>query len=240
MERSDPPRHSKGVETGSVKRRSCIRFIFEGIEGLLIFGFVLFSWPLAKRWLINWGSLPEERERNWPGDQLVDSNRETFTRAITIDASADTVWCWIVQFGLGRAGFYSYELLERFVGIPVVNVESILPGMQSLVVGDEILLHPKAPGIPVAFIEPGKYICFGKNPDGEPEASATDPARSWSMYIESCAADTCRLLLRSCIEPASERSGLKRLATAFERAIDFVMEQRMLRTVKRLAELPGK
>ena len=36
-----------------------------------------------------------------------------------------------MQFGLGRAGFYSYELLERVTGIPVRNVESVMPTMQT-------------------------------------------------------------------------------------------------------------
>jgi hypothetical protein len=137
---------------------------------------------------------------------------------------------------LDRAGFYSYELLERVVGIPVTNVESIEPTMQFLAVGDEIRLHPKAPGIAVADLRSGRHICFGTVEDTESGAAKPDPGRSWSMYLEPSTAGSCRLLLRGCVEPLREPSRLKRLGAALEEPIDFVMEHRMLRTVRRLAE----
>lgn len=75
-------------------------------------GGVLCTWPLSRRWLKHWGSHLQEREQTWPGDHFVSPNHETYTRAIDIRAPAEVVWRWIVQFGLGRAGFYSYELLH--------------------------------------------------------------------------------------------------------------------------------
>ena len=219
-----------------MRRRSRLHFLLEGIEGIVITTAVLISWSFSKRWLRHWGSHLQERERVWPGDQYVSSNHETYTRAIDIDAPADSVWPWIVQFGLGRAGFYSYELLERIAGIPVVNVESIEPSMQSLTIGDEILLHPKAPGIPVADLEPGRRICFGVRDDADTTVSRSDPARSWSIYVEPVSDTSCRLLLRGCIESPREPTWLKRIGGALEAPIDFVMEQRMIRTIKRLAE----
>ncbi len=219
-----------------MKYRSRLRCFLEGIEGLALTGAVLCSWPLSRRWLKDWGARVQERDRTWPGDRFVSPNHDTYTRAITIRAPADTVWRWIVQFGLGRAGFYSYELLERVVGIPVVNVESIEPTLQSLAVGDEIRLHPKAPGIPVGDLQSGRHICLGVLPESTSTSIPSEPARSWSMYIEPMTADACRLLLRGCIEPLLDATWLKRLAFALEEPVDFVMEQRMLRTVKRLAE----
>ena len=219
-----------------MRHGSRLRFILEGIESVAVLGAVLCTWPLSKRWLENWGSTVGERERSWPGDQFVSPDHGTSTRAIDIDASADAVWRWIVQFGMDRAGFYSYELLERIVGIPVTNVESIEETMQSLAVGDEVRLHPKAPGIPVAEIRPGRYVCFGARNDANLIASEPDPGRSWSMYVESTSAGSCRLLVRSCIESPRQFSRLQRSGMALEESIDFVMEQRMLRTIKRLAE----
>ena len=220
-----------------MERRSTLRFICEGIEGIVVLTVVFGTWPISKRWLTNWGSHRQERERSWPGDQYVSQSHETYTRAISIIAPAPTVWRWVVQFGLGRAGFYSYEFLERIVGIPVTNVESIEPTMQSLAVGDVILLHPKAPGIPIAQLEAGRMLCFGSDDNAGSTTARPDPARSWSIYIEPDGSQSCRLILRSCIEPLRERSWLKRLGGAVGQPIDFVMEQRMLRTIKRLAEL---
>lgn len=226
-------------DTRSVRHRSRLRFLLEGIEGIVLSGGVLCSWPLSKRWLRHWGSHAQERERQWPGDRFVSPNHEAYTRAITIRAPAESVWRWVVQFGLGRAGFYSYELLERIVGIPVVNVESIVPSLQFLAVGDEIHLHPKAPPIPVAALRAGRHVCFGALPDPACSGGVPEPARSWSIYVEPIAADVCRLVLRGCLERLRDASWRKRLSAALEEPIDFVMEQRMLRTVKRLAEAAG-
>ena len=162
----------------------------------------------------------------------------TYTRAVRIAAGAETVWPWAVQFGLDRAGFYSYELLERVIGIPVKNVESIVPDFQFLEVGDEIKLHPKAPGISVGALESGRHICFGQ-PNDAPVEQVPDPRRSWSIYLESESSASCRFVLRGCIEPLREPTMFKRIGLALEQPVDFVMEQRMLRTVRRLAESAG-
>ena len=222
-----------------MKHRSSIRFIVEGLEGVTVALAVLGTWPLSKRWLQNWGSFPKEQRRAWPGDALVLPEHTTYTRAVTIHAPASDVWPWLVQFGLGRAGFYSYELLERLVGIPVKNIESIVPQYQDLEAGDEVLLHPKAPGIPVASLERESHICFGVVDNAERPAEKPDPARSWSMYVERRSERVSRLLLRSCVEPLRDRSFSKRLAILIDTPIDFVMEQRMLRTIQRLAESGG-
>lgn len=219
-----------------MKHRSSVRFLSESVEGVAVALVILVTWPFARRWLTNWGSLPSERLRVWPGDRLVRPGHDTSTRAVTVHAQASDVWPWLVQFGLGRAGFYSYELLERLMGIPVKNVERVVPELQELAVGDEILLHPKAPGIPVAAVERERHIVFGELEPAKTSAEASDPARSWSMYIDPRPERETRLLLRSCIEPLRTRKLSRRLAAWFEAPIDFIMEQRMLRTIKRLAE----
>jgi hypothetical protein len=210
------------------------RFLLEGVEGLAISPAILLTWPVLKRRFDNWGSTEHEQKRTWKGDDLVIGPKEVHTRAVSIEAAPHRVWPWLVQFGLGKAGFYSYELLERLLGIPVTNLESIQQSMQTLHVGDEVLLHPKAPGIPVAYVEQERHICFGKVPSSGSEPD--DPPRSWSLYLEPGPepGQSCRLLLRSCIgRPSTPK---QRLARHIEEPIDFVMEQRMLRTLKRLAE----
>lgn len=219
-----------------MKYRSPLRFILESIEGIGVTLAVLPTWPLSRLWLRNWGSRAEERERTWTGDALVGPDRRASTRAIDVAASCSEVWPWLIQFGLGRAGFYSYELLERVAGIPVRNVESLVPHLQGIAVGDEILLHPTAPGIRVAAVEPRRRICFGVRDTADPATHTPDPARSWSMYLEPRSETSCRLLVRACVDPPRKPTLLKRLATLLEEPIDFIMEQRMLRTIKRLAE----
>lgn len=194
---------------------------------------IILSWPLAKRWLSNWGSTPAERAKDWPGDELAPAAVAICTRAVDVAAPAEVVWQWVVQFGLGRAGFYSYELIERLVGIPVRNVESILPDHQDLTVGEEIKLHPEAPGIPVGMVAPDHHVCFGE--PGEPTERTPDPRRSWSIYVVPTSPGSARLVSRTCIEGLRAPTVKKRLGLAFEAPVDFIMEQRMLRTVRRLS-----
>jgi hypothetical protein len=220
----------------SMKYRSKTRFVLEGVEGVLVALAVLATWPVSKRWLQDWGSTAAERRRAWPGDELVSPEHTTYTRAIAVVAPCGAVWPWLIQFGFGRAGFYSYELLERMAGIPVRNVESIVPDLQELSAGDEILLHPRVPGITVAAMEDGRHVCFGVVEGLDHSDEESNPARSWSMYVEPADPDTSRLLLRSCIEPLGEPTVWRRLGNLVEEPIDFIMEQRMLRTIKRLAE----
>lgn len=214
--------------------RSKFRFVWEGVEGLILLPLILLSWPLSRRWLSNWRATPLECSKVWPGDMLTPSAITTFTRAIDIDVPTSTVWQWVVQFGLYRGGFYSYELLEHFAGIPVKNVESILPTYQSLELGTKIKLHPKEPGIPVGALSEGRYFCFGQL--GATTKETPDPRRSWSIYIEPRGENSCRLFLRSCIEEVRKPTIRKQLALSLEPPIDFLMEQRMLRTIRRLAE----
>ncbi len=219
-----------------MKHRSTARFALEGVEGVVVALAVLLTWPITKRWLWNWGSSSAERERSWPGDELVSPNHRTYTRGIDVIASPDRLWPWLTQIGFGRAGFYSYELLERIVGIPIRNVESVIPSLQKLVVGDEIVLHPNAPGIPVALVEEGRHICFGAVEEMRQGSKRPDPARSWSMYVEPGHGNASRFVLRGRVAPLRKPTPLKRFGVLVEEPIDFVMEQRMLRTVKRLAE----
>jgi hypothetical protein len=220
----------------TVVHRSAGRFAIESAEGFGLLPLVLLTWPVSRRWLENWGSRPDERAGTWPGDTLVDAAGHTYTRAIDIAAAGPAVWPWVVQFGLGRAGFYSYELFERLVGIPVKNVESIVSELQSMAIGDEIRLHPNAPGIPVGLLEPGAHVCYGSLDESGDSSSKSDLGRSWSMYILPTGTNSSRLVLRGCNERVRDPSIGKRLSLALETAIDFLMEQRMLRTIRRLAE----
>ena len=56
------------------------------------------------------------------------------------------------------------------------------------------------------------------------------------MYLETTKDGNTRLVLRGCVGHLQERTFAARLGLAIEEPIDFVMEQRMLRTIRRLAE----
>ncbi len=216
--------------------------LFEGLEGIVLLILAVVTWPLSRWLLADLGSRPGERQRQWPGDRLLSRVDASATRAVTIRAPAASVWPWLLQFGLHRGGFHSYELLERLGGIGVRNVERVLPELQSLEIGQEILLHPTAPGLRVALLEPNRRLCFRSWKD-EQDLAERDPeiVASWSLYLVPESAGRCRLLLRACKQERRPRSlGARWLASFFEDPLDLVMEQRMLRTIRRLAERPGR
>lgn len=86
-----------------------------------------------RAWHLAWGATETEASGPMPGDELLERAQFVATRAISIAAPPDRVWPWLVQVGFGRAGFYSYDLLDN-LGRP--STEEILPGFQSPAVGD--------------------------------------------------------------------------------------------------------
>ena len=86
-----------------------------------------------RAWHLAWGATDAEASGPMPGDDLLEKAQFVATRAISIDARPDQVWPWIVQVGWGRAGFYSYDLLDN-LGHP--STYDVLSEFQSPSVGD--------------------------------------------------------------------------------------------------------
>jgi hypothetical protein len=218
--------------------RSPVRMVLEGLEGIVLLVLAVLTWPVA-RWFVNdCGSRPDEREREWPGDRMLARIDTRATRAVTIRAPAAQVWPWLLQFGLDRGGFHSYELLERLGGIDVRNVERIVPEFQRLEIDEETKLHPSAPGLWATLIEPSESLCYRSWKDEE-ELAVRDPAvvASFSLYLVVESDESCRFLVRTCKQVRRRRSLAVRLvAWLLEDPLDLIMERRMLRTVRRLAE----
>ena len=94
---------------------------------------------------IRWGATDEEVERPMPGDEVVERPNFVATRAVTIEATSEEVWPWLMQIGSGRAGFYSYDWIDN-AGRP--SVREIIPEYQHVEVGD---LVPMLPGTEVGM-----------------------------------------------------------------------------------------
>jgi hypothetical protein len=60
-----------------------------------------------------------ERRRPLPGDTLIPNSAATVMDAITINATPESVWPWLVQMGSGRAGWYSYAWVDNDVAASV-------------------------------------------------------------------------------------------------------------------------
>jgi hypothetical protein len=106
-----------------------------------------------------------------PGDELLANASLQTTRAITIGTTPDHIWPWLVQMGpRPRAGVYTYDWLERLLGIDIENSNRILPEFQQLEVGEFFRLNRRGQGLRVRLVlqwEPANSTWeFGLYPNG--------------------------------------------------------------------------
>lgn len=80
----------------------------------------------------------DERRMARPGDDLVDPADVVMDRAVTLDATPETVWPWLVQLGKQRAGWYLPRRVERFLPAGRRATREVQPRWQHLRVGDVI------------------------------------------------------------------------------------------------------
>ena len=104
-----------------------------------LFVLVLVYLTRLRPWQLRWGATDDEIKRAMPGDDVVGEPSFNATRAVTIHAPAEHIYPWIVQMGVTRAGWYSYDLLDN---LGRHSAESILPEHQNIHVGDLIPLSP--------------------------------------------------------------------------------------------------
>jgi hypothetical protein len=106
-----------------------------------------------------WRATEAERRMHLPGDQLVPEARHPSTHAITIHATPEEVWPWLVQMGCDRAGWYSYDRLDNG-GTP--SAASIRPELQEVDVGDILPSRPSSTrGFEVLRLEFPRLLLLG-------------------------------------------------------------------------------
>jgi hypothetical protein len=149
---------------------------------------------LARPWMDRWGATDAEVSAHLPGDEFVPNPYATTTRAVTIAASPESIFPWLLQMGADKGGLYSYTWLEAVIFCPNVNADRIHPEWQALSVGDPVKMCPKEFGPPpytVAAILPNRALVMGHtHPDGT-------WAESWQFVIVPQADGSSRLIVRS-------------------------------------------
>jgi hypothetical protein len=203
--------------------------------------------PILRPWYSKWGATDEEVHRTLPGDDLVPNPRIESTRAITIKATTTAIWPWLVQIGYKRAGWYSYDLLERIVGagdfVDGRSANRILPELQHLDVGDKVVMHPRILGLSVAAIESGRALVLHTRVDLQTgksfELSEVMPKKyinsSWTFFVDKLDEKRTRLIVRSRFDYERRCANLVTWRV-FTDPISFVMERLMLLGVKQRAE----
>lgn len=112
--------------------------------------------------LENWGATAEEIAGPMPGDDLVHDARIVATRSITLAAPPEVVFAWIRQMGFGRAGWYSYDILDN---LGRRSAREIHPEWQQLSTGDEIPAGPIS--FVAAVVHPPRQLVMHMGPTAE-------------------------------------------------------------------------
>jgi hypothetical protein len=179
--------------------------------------------PLFRSWHLRWGATPEEAAGPMPGDDLVPVAHFTATRAITINAVPERVWPWLVQVGAGRAGFYSYDLLDAR-GRP--SAEQVLPDWQDVQVGDVAAPMTQHPGPTTSFVVDAfrspEYLVWAKQDS------------SWAWQLTPLPGGSTRLVTR--VQQHYPRRLSSVLGVILLEFGDFPMMRQMLRGIRRRAE----
>jgi hypothetical protein len=138
---------------------------------------------LIRPWQLSWGATADEVGRPLPGDEVVPDPTFNATRAITIAARPDHIWPWLLQVGVKRAGWYSYDLLDNLAR---PSAREIIPELQQLAVGDVVPLSPDGKqGVHVLALDLPRSMLWGTLPD-----------TTWLWMLEPRADGTTRLITR--------------------------------------------
>jgi hypothetical protein len=201
----------------------------------VVTGYIRFVRPRT----LTWGATPEEVSSPLPGDDLVRGQYVT-THAITIARPAALVWPWLVQMGYQRGGWYSYDWLERAIGIGDFadggSARRILPDLQSLVPGDSVGLSPNG-GFTVVGLEPERSLVLHIPMDpltGGPASNRSRVVLDWTWaFVLQPTEHGCRLIIRV-------RGDVRPRWLAFTfpllDPVHLVMERKMLQTIQQRAE----
>ena len=194
--------------------------ILQGL-GIVLLAVVLGVLALRPFYL-NWGATAEDRGRAMPGDL----SGTRWTRAMVIGATPEQIWPWLVQFGQGRGGWYSYDWLENLLGFDIHTAPGIVPEYQNPQIGEKICMSATFCVSAVSVIEP--YQWFG----WQAKDDAGKPIWSFTFGLFPIDSTHTRLVVRESFDPI----GMPTAATTALEIPDAVMVQKMLSTLKDRAE----
>lgn len=185
----------------------------------------------VKPWQQRWGATAEELRLPLPGDELAAEPATEVTRAVTIDASPEEVWPWIMQLGADRGGFYSYDWLEDVFGLGIHSADAIVADWQDLAVGDVVYANRARTGgwyvvdlrpnealvLKVAYLRAGRPVRRDEQPKWE---------FLWTFALRPAHPGGTRLLVR---ERVAFANALTQRLLAPVGIVSFVMTRRMMR-----------
>jgi hypothetical protein len=195
-----------------------------------VIGIALYR-PVIRPWHARWGATEAETQMVLPGDAIVTGEVSQTTRSMAIRSSAAQIWPWLLQLGQGRGGMYSYDFLENLVGCDIHTLNTIVPELQNLQVGDAIMMGPQE-GLPfyrVVLLEPHKALVLQSI---NPASGAS--GETWGFYLIEQSNSLTRLVVRHRTLPSLDST--EQLVNGIFDPIVFLMEHRMLYGIRDHAE----
>jgi hypothetical protein len=193
-----------------------------------------------------------------PGDELIPHPMIETTHAITVQASADEVWPWLMQMGMDRGGWYSDPewwdgLVERMLWSFLASEEKtgysiraepsagrIIAKFQDLKVGDILFDGPPDTAFfTVAVLEEKRVLALYSNSHVRyivPYVLRDNPNLniqgefSWVFILDKVDAGATRLILRTRINYGPRM--FRVLTRPFFWPIDFVLARKTLWGIK--------
>jgi hypothetical protein len=171
-----------------------------------------------------------EKQRNLPGDELLPDAEADATDGITIAATPEQIWPWLLQMGCRRAGFYSVDWLDNG---GARSSRELIPELLQLEVGQIIPATPDGDdGFEVLRLEAPHVLVLGGLYDASAsrqlEFKAPRPEHywqvTWAFVLEPLNADTTRLHVRG--RAAFPKTGI--VHATWLRPVHHFMQRRML------------
>lgn len=209
---------------------------------IAILAALLFTYLYILRpWQLHWGATILDRTAVLAGDALSPFASAVVTHAVNIDAPAEAVWRWIVQVGQDRGGFYSYNFLENLAGCDMHNTFRIVPEWQQRAIGDTVWFgSPKRfsgkARMVAAVVEPMNSLVLVTPGDWELVRTGKEGLdTTWTFALQRKEPNKTRLIAR--LRSAANVGLWSRMTNfVFWEPAHFVMERKMLLTIKKLAE----
>ena len=150
--------------------------------------------------LVRWGATDEEVGAPYPGAELIPGARRGTTMAVTIGAPPSAVWPWLVQMGVDRALWYTWDYWRPW---GLRSADRIHPEWQGISVGHHM------PSVPsgkvwweVAALEPQRFLALRMSVDlmSRPFDPRKPPPRYysdsiWSFLLKELPGGRTRLLV---------------------------------------------
>ena len=182
---------------------------------------------VVRPWQLTWGATSQEIADGLPGDDLVERPTLCATRAITIAAPPERIFPWLLQVGVHRGGWYSYDWLDN---LGRASARSIRPELQDVRPGQLLPMSPDGKhGIRVHSLDPPTSMIWGTPGD-----------TTWAWHLEGREDGTTRVVTR--VRSRYRWTSPTILFSMLLEFADVVMMRKMLLTLRERIEAlePGR